>query len=92
MAFVVYHVISAIVSSPLMQYASLQAEKSIKSRDGGFLSGDFSSNSESFASELLENLEEMCFRYYVHCDNFNMFSVSSTYHMLPVAKKIREVV
>ena len=52
-------------------------------------SSRFSSNSEAKASELLENLEEMCFPYYMHSagtsTNLNLQSHSS---VLPVVNTI----
>ena len=47
------------------------------------MSSRFSSNSEAFASELLENLEVMCLRYYMAA-----FSLHPHTGVLPVAKGI----
>ena len=44
------------------------------------MSSRLSSNSESFASELLENLEEMfCQYYYMHGNVFGRFNSSNTH-------------
>ena len=37
------------------------------------ISSKFSINSEAFASELIENLEEMFPKYYIHSNIFGMF-------------------
>ena len=50
-----------------------------------YVSSRFSSNSETFASELLENLEEMFPRYYIHGSKFIPYYYQY-YSVLPVAK------
>ena len=49
----------------------------------GNISSTFSSNSEAFASELLENIEKM---YYMHRDNLLPHA-----DVLPVAKGVKSV-
>ena len=41
------------------------------------ISSIFSSNSEAFASELLENIEEMFLQYYIHSNNFSIFTIKN---------------
>ena len=43
------------------------------------ISSIFSSNSEAFASELLENIEEIFLRYFMHNAMFRMYHVVTTF-------------